>query len=108
MRRRAVEVGLVGLAMALGTWFGGWWSIPPLAAVWQLLRKSEPAWLAGLAAMCAWCGLLLMEPLPPLVRLTGRLSGVLHLPPGGALLLTLGYAGLLAWCAARLARAVRR
>jgi hypothetical protein len=49
-----------------------------------------------------------MEPLPPLVRLTGRLSGVLHLPPGGALLVTLGYAGLLAWCAARLARAVRR
>ena len=107
MMRRAVEVGVVGFLLALGTWFGGWWSIPPVAAVWQLLRKSEPAWLAGLAGVLAWGGLLLLEPPLPLLRLTGRLSGVLHLPPGGALLVTLGYAGLLAWCSARLAQAVR-
>ena len=93
--------------MGLGTWFGGWWAVPAAAAVWQLVRPGEPAWLAGLSASAAWCGLLALLPWLPLARLAARLSGVFHLPPGGLLLLALGYAGLLAWSAARLVRPLR-
>jgi hypothetical protein len=106
-RNRLLEVGLVAILMVLGIWFGGWWAAPAVAAVWQLIRPAEPSWLAGLAAALAWCGLLARLPWLPLGRLVMRLSGVFHLPPGGALLLALGYAYLLAWSAARLVRPLR-
>jgi hypothetical protein len=106
-RNRALEAGLVAILMALGIWFGGWWAAPAVAAAWQLIRPGQPSWLPGLAAGLAWCGLLARLPWLPLGRLVMRLSGVLHLPPGGALLLALGYAYLLAWSAARLVRPLR-
>jgi hypothetical protein len=106
-RRRLLEIAALAVLMGLATWFGGWWSLPPIAAVWQLARRAESSWPAGLAALLAWGGLLAALPWLPLARLAVRLSGVFYLPPGAALLLPLGYAWLLAWSAARLTRAVR-
>ena len=106
-RNRVLEAGLVAILIALGIWFGGWWAAPAAAAAWQLIRPGQPSWLAGLAGGLAWCGLLARLPWLPLGRLVMRLSGVFHLPPGGALLLALGYACLLAWSAARLVRPLR-
>jgi hypothetical protein len=104
---RLLEALTLAVLMGLGTTFGGWWAVPAIAAVWQLLRPNHPAWLAALAASAAWGGLLALQPWLPLARLAARLSGVFHLPPGGVLVVALGYAWLLAWSAARLVRPLR-
>jgi hypothetical protein len=106
-RAALLDIGILAALVGAGTWFGGWWAIPPLAALWQLLRRNEPSWRAGLAAALAWGILIAREPWGALGRLTGRVSGVFHLPPGGVLLLALGFAWLLAWSAARLVRPLR-
>jgi hypothetical protein len=106
-RRRLFEAVALAVVIGFATWFGGWWAVPPVAAVWQLVRPREPAWVASISASAAWCVLLLLQPWLPLARLAARVSGVFHLPPGGVLLLALGYAGLLAWSAARLVRPLR-
>jgi hypothetical protein len=105
--RRLVEALALGIVLGLATWFGGWWAVPAGAAVWQLARPKEPAWLAGLGASLAWSGLLALQPWLPLARLAARLSGLFHLPPGGMLGVAVAYAGLLAWSAARLVRPLR-
>lgn len=106
-RHRLLETAFLAALIGLGTWFGGSWVILPVAALWQLLRRKEPSWLAGLAALVAWSVLLATLPWFPLGRLAMRLSGVFHLPPGTALLLPLCYASLLGWSTARLVRAAR-
>jgi hypothetical protein len=106
--RRMLEGGCLAVGIALGTWYGGWWAIPPVAAVWQLIRRSEPAWLPALAACVGWAALLLLLPLGPLDRLDSRMSRLLYLPPLGATVVTLAFAAVLAWSAARLVRALGR
>lgn len=105
-QQRALEVLVVAGAMGLGTWFGGWWAVPAIAAIWQVIRRRQPAALAGWAAFTAWLVLLATLPWQPLGRLALRLSVLVHLPAGSALLVPLGYAWLLAWSAARLVRGV--
>jgi len=104
---RLLEALALAVLMGLGTTFGGWWAVPAIAAAWQLLRPACPAWLAALGASAAWGGLLALQPWLPVVRLAARLSAVFHLPPGGVVVVALGYAGLLAWSAARLVRPLR-
>ena len=106
-RAALLDLAVLASLTAAGTWFGGWWAIPVLAALWQLLRPGAPAWRAGLAAALGWGVLVAREPWAPLARLTSRVSGVFHLPPGGALVVALGFAWLLAWSAARLVRPLR-
>jgi hypothetical protein len=106
-RNRLLEIGVLAIVIAVGTWFGGWWAAPAAAALWQLIRPAQPSWFAGVAAVLAWCGLLARLPWLPLGRLVSRLSGVFHLPPGGALLFALAFTGLLAWSAARLLQPLR-
>lgn len=106
-RTRLLEVVGLALLIALGTWHGGWWVIPSVAAVWQLIRRREPAWLAAVAGALGWAALLLVLPLGALDRLDGRLSRLVHLPPPGATMITLGFAALLGWSAARIVRAAR-
>ena len=104
---RLREALALAVLMGLAIWFGGWWAVPALAAAWQLLRPTHPAWVAALGASAAWGGLLALQPWLPLARLVARLSAVFHLPPGGVLVVVLGYAWLLAWSAARLVRPLR-
>jgi hypothetical protein len=102
-----IELVLLSLGLAGATWFGGWWALAVIAALWGLLRPGPPG-RAGLAAVLAWAAILVGTiPLAPLARLVPRMGGLFGLPGWAALLLTLLYAGLLGWSAARLARGIR-
>lgn len=108
MRRRGlVELLLLALVIGLGTWWGGWWAVPLLAAGWQWLRPGS-AWSIGVAALLAWGGLLMLLPPAPFGRLLERLGGLLSLPGPVLLVLPLAYVLLLGWSAARLTLALRK
>ena len=104
---RALEVSLLALAFAGGTWLTGWWAIPLIAGAWALWRRGG-TWMAPAAAAVGWDVLLLLLPFAPLGRLLTRLDGLLPGPPPLLLLLPLGFAAGLAWSIATLARAVGR
>lgn len=95
------------LAIAGGTWVGGWWAVPLLAAVWAYLGR-VPEWRAGLAAAGAWLLLLLTLPWPALGRLAPRLGGVFGAPGWVALGTVPLFALLLGWSGARLSAALRQ
>ena len=105
MRARLGSLVFAAVLMAAGTWLVGWWAVIAVAVVWQLVARDGPAWRAAVAAPLAWGVLLALIPLAPLGRLTERLAGIFRLPPWMFVLLVLGYASLLGWSAARVARA---
>lgn len=90
----------VALLGAAGTWLGGWWVLPLLGAAggW---RGGRPI-LVGLGTALAWGMLFLLLPATPLGRLLTRLGTLAHLPGPALIALTLLFAGLLGWSAARL------
>ncbi len=103
-----MEILLLALVLAAGTWFGGWWAVPIAAAIWSAWRR-HPAWRAGVAGTISWGGLLgLTIPTPALWRLAPRLGGILGLPGWAMLLMPPLFALLLAWSAARVVRDVVR
>lgn len=105
--RGPLELLLLAVLMAAGTWLGGWWAVPLLAAGWQWLRPGS-AWSIGVAALLAWGGLLMLLPPAPFGRLLERLGGLLSLPGPLLLVLPLAYVLLLGWSAARLTLALRK
>lgn len=106
-RRGPFEIALLAMLIAAGTWLGGWWAVPLLAAGWQWLRPGS-SWSLGVAALLAWGGLLMLLPPAPFGRLLERLGGLVSLPGPVLLILPLGYALLLGWSAARLTLALRK
>jgi hypothetical protein len=102
-----MEVLLLALVIAAGTWFGGWWAVPVAAAIWAAWRR-HPAWRAGVAGAISWSALLALTiPIPALWRLAPRLGGILGLPGWAVLLVPPLFAGMLGWSAARVAGEVR-
>ena len=109
---------MLAIAMALGTWVAGWWTVPLLAAVWGAWRawdegdgRHDPArwWNAPAAAAVAWGGLLALQAARGPVRtVAGRVGAVMGIPPVALLLATLVFAALSAWSVARVAGAVVR
>jgi len=98
---------LLALAVAGGTWIGGWWMVPLLAAGWGF-RSALPAWRAGLAAAAGWAILILTLPWPALGRLAPRLGAMVGAPGWVALGLSPAFALVLGWSGARLGRTLRR
>lgn len=110
------------LATALGiaalTWVLGWWGvvIAALVAGVMLFRRDGAAWLVALAAVVAWGALVVVDMLGGrFSTLATSIGGVLRVPAGAVLVVTLLFGALLAWSAAvvggeigRLARARRR
>ena len=109
----ATAVGIAAL-----TWLLGWWGvvIAALVAGAILHRRAGAAWLVALAAVVAWGALVAVDMLggrfPPLATSIG---GVLRVPAGALLVVTLLFGALLAWSAAvvggeigRLTRAKRQ
>lgn len=97
-------------AMALGTWYVGWWTVPLVGAIWAYVAAADRtlALQAALAGVNAW-GILLAMRMPGggverVAESVGELLGI-----GGAALiaLTLLYPALLAASAATLVRALR-
>ncbi len=43
-------------AIAAGTWFVAWWTVPVIGAVWGYVKREDAsaALAAGLAGMTAW------------------------------------------------------
>ncbi len=103
----------LGAAMltAVGTVLLGWWVVPLVGAAWGVTRRpgSWPALEAGLGGVLGW-GVLLgwVATRGPLWRLAGEVGGLLGLPAGGFIGITLLYGGLLAGSAAALASALLR
>lgn len=106
MARAALQVLAVALLGALGTWLGGWWALPVIGAAYGW-RGGRPLF-AGVGAALAWGGLFLLLPAAPLGRLLTRLGALAHLPGPALIVLTLLFAGLLGWSAARLVAPERR
>jgi hypothetical protein len=106
--------GLLGfvvltLAFAAATSLG-WWAVPATAALWGALLPSvrRPALVAALAAALAWAGWLLVDGISgsgAFGILATRLSILMHLPSVALVVLTLGFAAVLAWSAAVVAGA---
>lgn len=96
-----IEILLLSVVFAAGTWAGGWWTIPMIAMAWSFWRRRAP-WRAGIAAGVAWIMLLgLTIPWAPLGRLGPRLGGAIGVPGPAMLLLPPIFAFLLAWSTAR-------
>lgn len=97
-------IGAVGFGLA--TAYIGWWTVPLLAL---LLGMRLGAGAVGLAAVLGWAGLLARDAVAaPLLPYAGRLGGLFGLPGWSLVLLTVVFAGLLAWSAAALIDSLRR
>lgn len=103
------------LAIAALTWVLGWWGvvIAALVAGAVLHRRAGAAWMAALAAVVAWGALAAVDMLGGRFPvLAASIAGVLRVPAGALLVVTLLFGALLGWSAAvvggeigRLARA---
>ncbi len=100
MARAALQVLMVSLLSAVGTWLGGWWALPLIGAAYGW-RGGRPLF-AGVGAALGWAALFLLLPAAPLGRLLTRLGALAHLPGPALIALTILFAGLLGWSAGRL------
>ncbi len=101
----------LSLAFALGTWFGGWWMVPVIGALYGAwgMRQRVTIVTALLASVAAWGALLALAAMAgPMARLLAVLGGILHMPGAALIVLTLAYGGLLAVTSAVVARGLRR
>lgn len=99
-----VRVVLLAALMAVATCFAGWITLPALAAVYAVLVRARSApGEAALAALIGW-GVLLarVSMVPAFTTLLSRLGGIFPIPGVAvALGVTLLFAVVLAWSAAR-------
>lgn len=106
-------IGIIVLvaALAAGTWFGAWWTVPIIAFAWGLLvarSRARAAGTAALAAVSAWALLLALDASGGRLGALGSLFGhIAGLPSGVFYALTLVFPALLAWSAAALGAALR-
>ena len=110
MKRRLLQVVMLGVAFAITTLAMGWMAVPVLGVVWGLVARSEhrPAQAAAWGAALGWAGLLVWNAAVGEVgELARRAGGVFSLPGFGFLALTPAFALAMAWGAAVVAGAVR-
>jgi hypothetical protein len=98
-----IDIIVLGVAFAAGTFFVGWWSIPVIALAWGWLvgPTRRPATRSAAGAGLAWMGFLAYDAMRgPAGRLARTLGELLHLPAVGVIAITVFFAMLLAWSAA--------
>lgn len=103
-------IGLM-LAIAAGTWFGGWWMVAIVAAAYGAWHARHPGAVltAMLAGAGAWGVLLAYDAsVGPVLRLTQLFGTMFRMSGITLVILTVAYAALLAVSAAAFARGVRR
>ena len=109
--RRALAFLVLTAAFVLGSLIA-WWVIPAIGLLWGALRPAvrRPALTAGWAAALAWTLWVVLD----VVQSRGafgpfltRFAGLFSVPGPLLLVLTVAFAGLLAWSAAALAGGVR-
>jgi hypothetical protein len=108
MTRQLAIVAVLALAIAVGTWWLGWWAVPIMGAAWGVARYGRhPAWTAAVAAALAWMLLLGIAALHGHVGGLSRIVGdAMGLPGWGPILAALVLPAALAGTAARLSRVI--
>lgn len=111
MIRSVVGVVVLGALFALGTYAGGWWTIPLVAACGGVVlgASRRPGIVAGLAGLSAWAAILIGYRFAglPVDVLARRLAGAMQLPTWGLITVTLLFPALLAAAAAALGGQLR-
>jgi hypothetical protein len=105
------QLAALTLVTAAGTWWGAWWMVPLIAAVFGAwgAKQRTVVFTATLAGALAWGALLAYDAsLGPVGRLTRVFGAMFRMSGGTLIVLTIAYAALLAAAAAVLARGVRR
>ena len=111
MTARLLLVVALAAMLAATTLLGGWWTLPVVAALWGAarFRHRGTALDAGIAASLAWGGLLARQAARgPVDAVAATTAAAMGLPGPALVLVTLLYAFLLAWAAARLTSSTRR
>lgn len=108
MIRQLLIVIVLALAMALGTWWLGWWVVPVLGGAWGVARYGAfPSATAGVAAALGWMLLIGLAALNgPMGDVSRLLGNALSLPGWVPLLVTLLFPAALAAAGAWVSRAL--
>ena len=103
-----IRVLVLGVAIAACTFFFGWLSLPVIGAVYALIRRdvSAPGEVA-LGALLGWGALFARVAIvPAFARLLAKLGGVFPVPGVVLAIISLVFAAVLAWSAARVVSAL--
>lgn len=104
------RIAIVAVALAAATAIG-WWAVPLAAAIFGVITRRDRGGpvVAGVGAIVAWGGILAYDAFRgPVGAVAQTLGGVLQVRPIAVYVLTLSFAGLLAVCAALVARTIAR
>lgn len=109
----ATRLGALAAVYAVATALVGWWSLPIVSAAWALIaarrRTASVGWLAALGAAIGWLALLAYDAARgPAAALATTLGGVMRVPAPALVLVTLGFAALVAGSTGALVGAVAR
>lgn len=82
MSRQLLLVAVLAAAVALGTWWLGWWVVPILGAAWGVARYGAyPSATAGIAAALGWMLLVGIGALRgPMGEVSRALAGAIGVP----------------------------
>jgi ribose/xylose/arabinose/galactoside ABC-type transport system permease subunit len=108
--RPLLQVALLALAVALGTFMFGWWMVPLIGAVWGLVarERERPQLIVALAAAVGWALLILWTSTQgPIGEVARRAAGVMGMSRPWFLLITVAFPMIVAWAAAVITGAVR-
>lgn len=108
--RNVMRMALLVIALGVGTYGFGWWSVPLIAFVWGMLDRSErAARRAGFAAVLAWVFLLVGPALmgAPTWQLGSELASAMNLPAAVLWLVMVVYPFAAGWSGAAVGAAVR-
>jgi len=98
-----IDIIVLGVAFAAGTFYVGWWAVPVIALAWGWLvgPTRRPATRAALGAAIAWMGFLAHDAMRgPAGRLARTLGVAMHLPAPVLVVVTVLFPAILAWSAA--------
>jgi hypothetical protein len=94
---------LAFVATGAMTWMLGWWGVVLAALLVGALywRVRGIAWMTALAAIAAWSTLLVVDAVGGRFgALASAIAGVMRVPAAALVVVTLLFAGLLAWSSA--------
>ncbi len=108
--RWLLQIGMLAVAIALGTLVMGWWTVPALGVIWGLIarERERPQVVVATAAAIGWALLILwMSAQGPTGAVARRVAGVLDVPPVTFFAMTVAYPTIVAWAAAVIATTLR-
>jgi hypothetical protein len=112
MSRATLRFALLLVALALGTRFVGWWTVPVIGAAYGLLAGTDrwPGLSAAIAGALVWIGELVVASVAgaPIGAFGRDLAISMQLPSWAMFIVTAAFPALLSGSAAVLTAALRR